>query len=195
MYSDCRRNGLRHFFANLLSLCLASSSLASQQPFQWPESYSVTITERSQFDPDLSFVSTFRTNGKYSRTENAKFGTSVVRPDQGKEFAIQPDGSATVRRELPSGVSATDLVRSYFYPKDGTWQKIGDDIVNGRRAVRYRVDDKYRSALFWVSSDQRTPVRYEEGNAVVEFFNYSAGPLDSSLFDVPNTQPPLSHQE
>jgi hypothetical protein len=161
-------------------LLVSEPAFAEGARFSWPDDYMVTTVETSKTDKTLRFVNTYHTSGKFERNDNAKFGVNVTRPDKGKEFTIKPDGSVTVRRKLPP---------NYPEDHDSKWELLGEDTVNGKPAIKYRVTyyapHKSYTRLFWASADNKTPLRFEEGDAIVEYTSYSAGTQDPKLFEVP----------
>ena len=164
-----------------LSVLIASPVMAAEAPFVWPDCYTHKTLETNKTDKTLHFVNTFYACGKYERNENEKFGVSITRPDKGKEYTIAKDGSVSVRRELPA---------NYGKDLDGkTWTLLGEETINGKSALKYKIDyhveGKPHERIFWLSADKKTPLRFEDGDSIVEYTNYSAGKQDPKLFEVP----------
>ena len=166
------------FFVPLL---MVSSALAVEAPFVWPDCYKEQTLETSKTDKTLHFENTYYVCGKYERNENKKFGVSIVRPDKGKEYNIAKDGSVSIRRELPANYGKDS--------DDKTWTLLGEETINGKPALKYKVDyhvgGKKHERIFWLSADKKTPLRFEEGDAIVEYTSYSVGKQDAKLFEVP----------
>ena len=164
-----------------LSVLTVSSALAAEAPFAWPDCYVETTVETSKTDKTLRFANKYYVCGQYERNENKKFGVSIVRPDKGKEYTIAKDGSVSIRRELPADYKLNS--------KDKNWELLGEDTINGKPALKYKVSylvvGKSRERIFWLSADKKTPLRFEEGDFILEYKSFTVGPQDPKLFEVP----------
>lgn len=164
-----------------ISLLIGSPALAAEAPFVWPDCYVETTVETSKTNKTLHFKNKYYVCGQYERNENEKFGVSIVRLDKGKEYTIAKDGSVSIRRELPADYQLNS--------KDKNWELLGEDTIKGKPALKYKVSylvaGKLHERIFWLSADKKTPLRFEEGDVIVEYTGYSVGPQDQKLFEVP----------
>lgn len=174
---------LASYFA---SLCLAAHAL--ETPFAWPESYSYTTRMSSKTHPENIFINHYNRDDLKARNESPKLGILILRLDEHKKIHIKPDGSkeeTTLPAEWPM---------SNIFPKDRPWEKQATDTIRGKAAIKYKIarDPSMAAAnghapyvLFWLSDDLKTPLRMEDGDIVLEFYNYLVGSQDPKLFEIP----------
>ena len=70
----------------------------------------------------------------------------------------------------------------------GSWrcERIGDETVGGRRAIKYRVEPQQRHLQFaWIDPELRMPVRMQATFGTAELANIRIGPSPAELFKVP----------
>jgi hypothetical protein len=222
---------IAHFagFLTLLSMLAACAATPEAQtplsnaPFIWPESYMVTDKMTSLSHPGKpAVINAYKKDGLKARNESTFmkdkiFGdTSVVeifRLDLHKRYGIHADG--TVKEvDLPA-----DWNQSYIFPRTGSWEALGNDIVDGIPARKYKItrapehrvvqlppserdpkhapiklpaelyNKKYMTlppyVTVWLTTDNKTPLRMENGEERIDFLNYYAGPIDPVWFEVP----------
>lgn len=179
-----------------LTLCvslfgLARPAYAIQPPFSWPDSYMVTIENSSKTKSGFTFFNAFRRDGLKFRNQFSRPDSSVeieiFRLDEHKRLTITSDGTIS-ETQLPAKWPISNI-----FPKSQKWESLGSDYVYGQKALKYKV---YRDSgspkppamppyvTVWLSADKNIPLRMEDGDTVLSFMNYSAGPQDPQFFEV-----------
>jgi hypothetical protein len=70
--------------------------------------------------------------------------------------------------------------------KGGTCHKIGSDVVNGRKTVKYEgTDAKGEVGTVWLDSKVRFPIKWQNKDGGGELRNIQEGPQPASLFEIP----------
>jgi hypothetical protein len=169
-------------FAVLFSVfsIISSPVFAAEAPFSWPETNSFKLTETNADDKNYRFTGIYYASGNNFRSEvdgrEDGLKTSIVRLDEQKEILIYKDG------RIEEKTIASDTPKSNFFPRNAEWKKLGTDKINGKKAVKYEVSDAKRIVTMWLTPDNKTPLRMEDGPQVIEWSNYSTKPIDPKLF-------------
>lgn len=177
-----------------VALCIiflfASEAYAEKSPFTWPKSYALTITETNKTHSDEPFVNVTHTDGLNVRNQiispDSKAKIIIFQRMRGnKKIEITPDGSIQ-ETTLPA-----DWPTSNIFPKDGKWELLGNDTIDGKPAHKYKVTRNATLAgqapyvAAWLSADGKTPLRMEDGDTILKFSDYAVGPQDTKLFETP----------
>lgn len=68
----------------------------------------------------------------------------------------------------------------------GTCKKDGDEVVNGRKTVKYEgTSSSGKTGYFWIDSALRFPVKWQDQDNSGELRNIQVGAQPASLFEVP----------
>lgn len=68
----------------------------------------------------------------------------------------------------------------------GSCHKVGDDVVNGRPAVKYAtVSNDGKSGTVWIDKELKFPVKWDEKDGSGELKNIQMGSQSASLFEPP----------
>ncbi len=69
----------------------------------------------------------------------------------------------------------------------GTCKKDGDEVVNGRKTVKYEgVSSTGKTSYVWLDSSLRFPVKWQEERSSGELRNIQVGSQPASLFEIPS---------
>jgi hypothetical protein len=180
---------MKLFFSSLLSLLLfCSTAHAVETPFSWPEAYSYTTKLTSKSSPSEPFINKYNRSGLMARNDNEKLGVLIMRIDMHRKFLIKPDGTVE-KTFLPPGWPMTNI-----FPRNRKWELQGKERLNGVPALKYKITRDPASpeyskvapyVFFWLSTDKKTPLKMEDGDAILEFSDYVVAPQDDKLFAEP----------
>lgn len=73
--------------------------------------------------------------------------------------------------------------------REGPWrcERLGDETIGDRRAIKYRVEPQQRHLQFaWIDPELRMPVRMQAAFGTAELANVRIGPPPAELFKVPH---------
>ncbi len=178
--------------AIFLALMLAGTPVwAAQAPFSWPNSFSVTIREVNKVTGKFT-VDMYSRDGLKVRNQiakpNAESEVKIYRMDEFKAISVATDGTVTESKIAPEWQIPP------IFPTGGTWEASGSDTLHGEAAAKYKVTDEslrsdaskpVPSFTVWLSADHKYPLRVEDGDRVLEFYNYTAGAQAPALFEAP----------
>jgi hypothetical protein len=185
-------NSSRLVFALMAGCCLLAFSPLSaddtKPPFAMQKQYSadVVITMKE----GMTVNSKAYVDGDKMRSDTSMNGMSfsaIIRKDKQKIYQLLNDQKMATESnftidQLKGGTGAS------FGP-EGKFELIGPDTIDGVACTKYKVTPEKGSQVFdfWLDTAKKTPLQMaaEDGSIVVKWKNFTAGPQDAALFEVP----------
>ena len=161
-------------------------------PFSWPDAYTVTAHESSMSKGGAPETSVYRRDDDHARIDiGGPLNTREVQifwMEEHRKISYQPGGPVQ-ESALPENWRMTQ-----FYPDGDQWEALGVDPLNGKKSLKYKIWRNPQEAeklglaphaLFWLSTDHKTPLRLIDGDRRVDFTDYAEGAQDEALFEAP----------
>ena len=191
---DVGMNPPRFFLLVVAGCCLLRPApLAADDaapPFTMEKHYSadLAITTKN----GMTIQSKTYVDGDKMRSDVTMNGMAmaiIVRKDEQKIYQVMEDQKMVMESDYdPSKFQGHTAVDSSLGP-EGKFDLIGPETVDGVACTKYTVtSDKPRQVFyFWLDAARKVPVEMAatDGSLVVKWKNFTAGPQDASLFEVP----------
>ncbi|PTX91967.1 hypothetical protein DB346_23720 [Verrucomicrobia bacterium LW23] len=156
-------------------------------PFEMPKQYAVDIATTNASMPQANSTGKFVVDGEKLRADmstGAGKAIVLVRGDLKKIYMLMVANKTYM--ELPY-MDQANPAKSLF--PDGEWTDLGSEAVKGVTAKKYKLVAKVQgvetTSTYWINPATSYPVRVEQGDSVVEFSNFKAGPQAASTFELP----------
>lgn len=106
----------------------------------------------------------------------------IVRPDKKVSWTVTP--GTKMYMEMPYQADEKPF-EEWNKEKEKTSKYIGDETISGVSCKKYESQEEGEKVTFWVSSKYPFPLKVEDSESVMEYKNVKDGPLEDSLFEVP----------
>lgn len=117
--------------------------------------------------------------------------STILMPEQRKYFRASTDRVGAGTRQIyallrPDDVdnACEDWLKIKFLRTE-TCNKVGTELVNQRRTVKYEGKCFGEICYIWIDRDLRLPVKYENKTGITEIRNVHEGGQPVSLFEIP----------
>ena len=171
---------------------LRPASLSGQQvapPFTMDKQYSADLTITMKQGMTIQAKSYL--DGDKMRSEMSMNGmdmATIVRKDKQKIYQVMAAQKMAMEMDYDPAKFMKGRTAAAFGP-EGTFELIGPETVDGVATTKYKVtSDKTKQVFyFWLDVARKVPVQMAaaDGSLTVKWTNFTAGPQDASLFEVP----------
>lgn len=181
----------------LALLCFACSSLYAQE-----FSADIVATENGKTQHNAKIYVIKNKMRVEGQDEKGQGGNVIINYDTQTMTMIMPQQHMYMEMKLNEGPMAQQHKFMFFQAIDvenacPDWQKmtdkpgrscqkVGDDTVNGRPAVKYATTDADgKNGTAWIDKELKFPIKWQEPNSSGELQNIQVGSQPSSLFVAP----------
>jgi hypothetical protein len=106
----------------------------------------------------------------------------IIRPDIKITWMITPEEKTYM--EMPYQ-SEDKTFEEWTAEKEKKAKFLGEETVSGMQCKKYEIVEDSEKTYFWVSSQFPFPIKVEDSEVVMEYQNIKLGPLEDSLFELP----------
>jgi outer membrane lipoprotein-sorting protein len=157
-------------------------------PFEMEKHYSADLVITTK--EGMAIQSKTYVDGDKMRSDVTMNGVAmaiIVRKDKRKIYQVMEDQKMVM--EMPYDPDKFQGRTAASFGPEGTFVLVGPDTVDGVACTKYKVtSDKTKQVFFfWLDVDRKVPVQMAtaDGSLTVKWTNFTAGPQDASLFEVP----------
>jgi hypothetical protein len=180
--------------ACLALLCIACTSVFAQE-------FSADMVTNERGTPHNSKLYVTKNKIHIDNIDQQQKGSVIMNYDTQKILVVMPDRHMYM--EMPfdqaqkqgnhfmffQAMNAEDACADWQKMTDRpgrSCQKVSDDVVNGRPAVKYAtVSDEGKNGTVWIDKDLKFPVKWDENGNTGELKNIQMGSQAASLFEPP----------
>jgi hypothetical protein len=106
----------------------------------------------------------------------------IIRPDKKITWMITPEEKTYM--EMPYQ-SEDKTFEEWTAEKEKKAKFLGEETVSSMPCKKYETVEDGEKTLFWISTQFPFPVKVEDSEVTMEYQNIKQGPLDDSLFELP----------
>lgn len=106
----------------------------------------------------------------------------IIRPDKKITWMITPEEKTYM--EMPYQ-SEDKTFEEWTAEKEKKAKFLGEETVSGMSCKKYEAVEDGEKTIFWISTQFPFPIKVEDSEMTMEYQNIKAGPLEDSLFELP----------